>query len=78
MIRLDQQKKTLGQNIDPTKSYGQMNSQNILIHKGNLLNQKNCDLILTIIFARINILTQFFLLIKSNHGASFDTKIDEI
>ena len=40
IIRLNQQ-KTLGQKVDPIKSYGQMNYQNIYIHKGNPVNQKN-------------------------------------
>ena len=60
LIRGKATKKTRGQNIDPSQSYGQMNFQKIQIHRGDPVNLKNYDFIFFITLARINILTSSF------------------
>ena len=60
MIRLDQQKKTLDQNIDLSKSYGQNKIIIFLIYRVPLMNLDILRIHLSITFVRINVLTQSF------------------
>ena len=58
MIRLDQQKKTLGQNIDPSENYGQNKIIIFLIYRVPLMNLDILRIHLSLTFDRINVLTQ--------------------
>ena len=60
MIRLDQKKKTLGQNIDPSENYGQNKIIIFLIYRVPLMNLDILRIHLSITFDRINVLTQSF------------------